>query len=58
MIADVLPDESPVFFFDVRVIVFVIRTRASVMNRAFAVGEVFENGPIKKFGTVIAIKAK
>jgi len=53
-----LPDESPVLFFDVSVIIFVIRTRACELDKAFTMGEVFEDGPVKKFGTVIAIKAK
>jgi len=38
LIAEVLSDECPVFFFDVSVIVFVIWTRASVLDRAFTVG--------------------
>ena len=47
-----------VFLFDVSVIVLVIGTRTSVLNRALSVLEVFEDGPVQKFTSVIAIKTE
>ena len=58
LVADVLADEGPVFLFDVSVIVLVIGTRTSVLNRALSVLEVFEDGPVQKFTSVIAIKTE
>ena len=49
---------SPVFLFDVGVIVFVVRSGGSELDRPFAFEEEVSQMPIDTFGALIAIKAK
>ena len=47
-----------VFLFDMGVIVLVVGARTSVLDRGLSVLEVFEDGPVQKFASVIAVKSE
>ena len=49
---------SPVFLFDMGVIIFVISTAAGKVDRAISLGEVFEEVVIEEFPSIVAIKTK
>ena len=49
---------SPVFLFDMGVIIFVIGTATGKVDRAISLGEVFEEVIIEEFAAIVAIKAQ
>jgi len=49
---------SPVFLFDMGVIVFVISAATGKVDGMFSIGEVFEEVVIEEFPSIVAIKAK
>lgn len=49
---------SPVFLFDMGIIVFVISTATGKVDGVFSLGEVFEEVVIEEFPSIVAIKAE
>ena len=47
-VAQVLSHDGPVFFFDVRIIVFVIFAGTRVLDRVYTLREVFQQWPVDK----------
>ena len=53
-----LPDLSPVFLFDVCVVIFFVRSRTRELDRVLTVLEVTDEMPVEKLGPIVAIKAE
>ena len=49
---------GPVFLFDMSVVVFVVGSRASKLDRVFPLCEMFEEVIIEELAAVVTIKAK
>ena len=58
MVAEPLTDVGSVFLFDMSVVVFVVGSRASKLDRVFPLSEMFEEVIIEELGAVVAIKAE
>ena len=58
VIADPLADMSPVFLFDVSVILFVVGAAAGEVDGRCSLGEVLVEVVVEEFGSVIAIEAE
>ena len=58
VIADPLADMSPVFLFDVSVILFVVGAAAGEVDGRFSLGEVLIEVVVEEFGSVIAVEAE
>ena len=46
LISDVLSYQGPVFFFDMCIVIFLVRPASSELHRSFSMSEVFEDVPI------------
>ena len=57
-VAEPLADMSPVFTFDVSIVVFVIGAGASELDRYFSVEEIAHEGLIEEFIAVVRVKAE
>ena len=58
VVADPLADMSPVFLFDMGVVLFVVRAAAGELDGLFSVGEVAEEVVVEEFGSVIGVEAE
>jgi len=58
IIADPLADMSPVFLFDVSVVLFVVGAAAGEVDGRFSLGEVLVEVVVEEFGSVIAVEAE
>ncbi len=58
LIAQPLADMSPVFLFDMSVVVLLVRPRAGELDRGAAILEVADEVPLKELGAVIAVEAE
>ena len=53
-----LPDLSPVFLFDVSVVIFLVGPGASELDRILTVLKVTDEVPIEELGAIVAIEAE
>ena len=53
-----LADLSPVFLFDVGVVIFFVRAGSRELDRVLTILEVANKVPIEKLGAVVAVKAE
>ena len=58
MVTEPLADVGPVFLFDMSVVVFVVGSRASKLDRVFPLCEMSEEVIIEELATVVTIKAE
>ncbi len=58
MVTEPLSDVGPVFLFDMSVVVFVVGSRASKLDRVFPLCEMFEEVIIEELAAVVTIKAE
>ena len=53
-----LPDLSPVFLFDVGVVIFFVRPGAGELDRVLSVLEVTNKMPVEKLRAIVAVKSE
>jgi hypothetical protein len=58
LVSEPLADMSPVFLFDMGVVIFVIGAAAGEVDGLFSLGEVSEEVVVEEFGAVIAVEAE
>ena len=58
VVADPLADMSPVFLFDMGVVLIVVRAAAGELDGMCSLGEVAEKVVVKEFASVIGVEAE